>query len=321
MNVLVAIVNFRTGPLVLDCLASLEAEVAAVEDVQVVVTDNASGDDSPDLIEAAIAERGWSGWATLQRLPRNGGFAYGNNEAIRPALAASNPPAFVWMLNPDTRIRPNALRELLDFLQNHDAAGVAGSRLEDDDGTPQKSAFRFPSIRGELVHGTRLGPLSKLLHRHVTAPPVPNTDEPTAAEWMAGASLLVRREVFERVGLMDEKYFMYFEEVDFLKRVADAGFERWYVPRSRVVHLVGQASGVTSKGTTKRRPAYWFESRRRYMRTHLGGLRGSLADACWAGGFATYRLRQKLQRKPDDQPAHLLGDFVRHAFLPTKAAE
>lgn len=314
MRVLVAIVNYRTADLVVDCLRSLEAEVQRVGDVHVQVVDNASGDESPQVIQAAIDANGWNEWTNLQALPRNGGFAYGNNEAIRPHLDGPTPPSFVWLLNPDTVVHDGALIELTDFLEKTPDAGVAGSRLEDPDGTPQRSAFRFPTVLGEFEHGVRFGPVSKLLSRRVTAPPVPEGDAPVPAEWMAGASLLVRREVFDRIGLMDEDYFMYFEEVDFLKRAAAAGFERWYVPQSRVVHLVGQASGVTVKGSTKRKPAYWFESRRRYVARHLGLLRGSLADLAWAGGFASHRLRRLVQRKPDSDPQHLLGDFLKHSL-------
>lgn len=320
MLALVAIINYRTGGLTVDCLASLEPEIRLARDtfggdVQVVVVDNASGDDSPDQIEQAIADHGWRDWCTLRRLPRNGGFAYGNNEAIRPTLATDDPPKYVWLLNPDTVVRPNALVELVRFLDDHPEAGIAGSRLEDPDGTPQSSAFRFPSILSELEGGTRVGLISRMLSAKVVAPPVPATTEPMPTDWMAGASLLVRREVFEKAGYMDEQYFMYFEEVAFCREAARAGFGRWYIPASRVVHLVGQASGVTTKGTTKRRPAYWFDSRRRYFLSQLGGLRATLADAAWLGGFAAWRLRRKVQGKPDFDPPKLLADSFRHSVF------
>ena len=313
----VAIINYRTGGLVVDCLASLEPEIRDLRGpVQVVVVDNASGDDSADVIERAIAERGWSGWATLRRLPRNGGFAYGNNEAVRPFVDGEVKAEYLWLLNPDTVVRPRALKHLVEFLDAHPDAGIAGSRLEDPDGTVQRSAFRFPGVLSELEGGTRLGPVSKLLSRHAVAPPAcPPDAEPYAVDWMAGASLLCRREVFERAGFMDEGYFMYYEEVAFCRQAARAGFGRWYVPQSRVVHLVGQASGVTTKGATKRRPTYWFDSRRRYMLTQLGPLRATLADACWLGGFASWRLRRVLQRKPDTDPKKLLGDFAKNSVF------
>ena len=314
MRLLVVIVNYRTGDLTVACLRSLAAEVSAA-DARVVVTDNCSGDASPAQIAAAIADNGWSGWASFMPLERNGGFAYGNNAAIRPALAAANKPQYVLLLNPDTEIRPGALTELLKFMDAHPKVGIAGSRLEHPDGAVQISAFRFHSVLSELEAGLRLGAVSKLLQRKVVAPPPPAQAAPT--DWVAGASMIIRREVFDCIGLMDEAYFMYFEEVDFCLRARRAGWPCWYVPASRVVHFVGQSSGVTDvKKARKRRPAYWFESRRRFFENNFGGARALMANVVWAAGFALWRVRRAIQRKPDADPEHLLGDFLRHSFLP-----
>lgn len=311
MQTLVVIVNYRTADLTIDCLRSLRNEVADGM-TRVIVTDNASGDDSPDRIEEAVHQNGWGQWASLMRLPKNGGFAYGNNQAIRAGLDAEAPPKYVWLLNPDTVVRPGALASLQQFLQTHPRVGIVGSRLEDPDGTPQTSAFRFPSLASELDGSLRLGFVTRLLRRYRVAPPPP--DAPTRTEWVAGASMLIRREVFEAIGLMDEAYFMYYEEVDFCRRALNAGWECWYEPQSRVVHLVGQASGVTDRQqATKRRPAYWFESRRRYFLSHLGRFRTLLADTLFMGGFSLWRLRRRVQGKPDRDPARFLGDFFSHS--------
>lgn len=314
MNLLIVIVNYRTAGLTADCLRSLADEVNRLDGVRVVVTDNQSGDDSPAKTRHAIDENHWNGWASLMPLARNGGFAYGNNEAIRPALASDNPPDFVLLLNPDTVIRPGAVTELIEFMQHNPAAGIAGSRLEDPDGTPQRSAFRFHCIRSELDDGLRLGFVSKMLRNRCVAPPVRGDTHRT--DWVAGASMIVRREVFNDIGLMDEGYFMYYEEVDFCLRAHRAGWDCWYVPASRVVHLVGQASGVTVQNTKpKRRPGYWFDSRRRYFLKNHGRFYTTLADAVWAMSFATFRVRQFIQRKPDTDPPKLLYDFLRHSTV------
>jgi hypothetical protein len=246
-------------------------------------------------------------------LDRNGGFAYGNNAGIRPALQSSDPPDYVLLLNPDTLIRPGALQALVEFLDSHPSVGIAGSRLEHPNETPQRSAFRFHSIWSELESGLRLGFVSKLLRRKIVAPPVPQQTCPT--DWVAGASMMIRRAVFDQIGLMDEAYFMYFEEVDFCLRAKRAGWPCWYVPLSRVVHLVGQSSGVTDiKQARKRRPAYWFQSRKRFFVANFGPARAFLANIAWAFGYATYRVRRAIQRKPDTDPSHLLRDFVRNNF-------
>ncbi len=310
---LVVIVNYRTAGLVLDCLRSLDPEVAAQPpgSVRVVVADNASGDGSAERIKEAIASHGWSGWARLQPNSRNGGFAWGNNATIRPALDSHQPPDFFWLLNPDTVVQPGALASLLDFMSLNPKAGLAGSRLEDPDGSVQRSAFRFPSVAAEIDNGLRLGVATRVLSRRIVAPEPPEAASTT--DWLSGASLMVRREVFEAIGLMDESYFMYFEEVDFCRRAARAGWHCWYVPESRVIHLVGQASGLNPHQQNRRRAEYWFKSRRRYFLKHLGAARTLAADGLFMIGFATWRLRRRVQGKPDPDPAHFLTDFARNS--------
>jgi GT2 family glycosyltransferase len=314
MNLLIVIVNYRTADLTLDCLESLCNEVGTVPSTRVAVVDNASGDDSVTRIEAAVHGRGWGGWATIQPLSENGGFAAGNNAAIRPALAGTEPPRYVLLLNPDTVVRPGALRALVDFLEGRSDVGIVGGRLEDPDGTPQRSAFRFPTILGELEGGLRFGPASRILARWVSAPAVPSGPGPI--DWVAGACMIIRREVFEAIGLMDEGYFMYFEEVDFCHRARRASWPCWYFPPARVVHLVGRSSGVTDpRAARKRRPGYWFRARRRYFLKNHGRVATLLADLAWSLGYASFRLRRLVQRKPDNDPQWLFWDFIRYNFL------
>jgi N-acetylglucosaminyl-diphospho-decaprenol L-rhamnosyltransferase len=317
-SVLVVIVNYRTAGLTIDCLRSLENEVRATGcRVRVVVTDNDSGDDSVPRLLAAVGEQGWQEWVTIEPLERNGGFAYGNNAAIRPALSSSRPPEYIWLLNPDTVVRPGAVRTLITFLESHPEVGIAGSRLIDAAGQPEWSAFRFHSVLSELENGAQLGLLSKLLDRWVLSPPAPLEASP--CDWASGACLLIRRQVFETVGLLDENYFMYFEEADFCRRARQAGWSCWYVPEAQVVHLAGQSSGVTGRqAERKRRPRYWFAARRYYFLKHLGPLRTFLADMAWSLGFLSFRIRQRLQRKKDTMPAFLLRDFIHYNFLSFK---
>ena len=109
---------------------------------------------------------------------------------------------------------------------------------------------------------------------------------------------------------------MYYEEVDFCLRARRAGFEIWYVPSSRVVHLVGAASQLSdARKHRKRRPAYWFDSRRRYYLKNFGPLRSAAADAAFIIGFAIYRLRRFVQRKPDTDPPMFLWDSLRHSVF------
>src|SRR2546426_422348 len=251
MRLLIVIVNYRTASLAIDCLRSLAREIPSLPPgTRVLVTDNRSGDDSVARLTAAVRDNGWETWARVIPLPRNGGFAYGNNEAIRPALASQTPPDYVLLLNPDTLVRPAAVAALLEFMDANPRVGIAGSRLEHPDGKPQRSAFRFPGALSELEEGLRLSVVSKVLKPFVVAPPPP--ERACRVDWVAGASMIIRRAVFDSVGLMDENYFMYYEEVDFCRRAHRAGWPCWYVPASRIVHLVGQSSGVTDESKPKK---------------------------------------------------------------------
>jgi N-acetylglucosaminyl-diphospho-decaprenol L-rhamnosyltransferase len=288
--------------------------VKAMPGTQVTVVDNASADGSVEKISAAITQENWD-WVTFLPQERNGGYAFGNNVGIRPALKSDAPPDYFLLLNPDTVVRPGALQALVGFMDRTPEAGIAGSRLEDLDGTPQCSAFRFPNVWSELDSGLRLGVVTQFLTQQIV-PILPVPDSIRQVDWVAGASMIVRRQVFETAGLMDEKYFLYFEEVDFCIAAKNAGWTCWYVPESRVVHYVGQSSGVTdTKRKAKRRPTYWFDSRRRFFVKNYGWSYAILTEIAWASGFALWRMRQVIQQKPDEDPPNMLGDFILNSVL------
>jgi len=285
-NVWIIMVNYRTPALALDSLRSLAPQFDDLGAGRVVVTDNASGDNSLKLLGEAIEQNGWQERVELMALPRNGGFAYGNNAGIRAALAATKRADYVMLLNPDTIVRPGAIRALVEFMESQPRTGIAGSLLENADGSVDCSAHRVFSPLGELDAGARLGVLSRLLHKHVVSPPLRSDNH--SCDWVSGASLMVRREVLEQIGLMDEGFFLYFEETDFCWRAKRAGWEVWYVPASRIVHLEGAATGIRR---VTRRAAYWYDSRRRFFIKHygVGGL--LLTDFLWAIGRTVYVLR------------------------------
>ncbi len=311
---MIVILNYRTPELTIDCLHSLVDEVRSLPGTRTIVSDNASPDSSVAQIQAAIDSEGWGEWVSLMPLEKNGGYAFGNNAVIRVALQSSNPPPYFLLLNPDTIVRPGAILALYNFMEQHPDVGIAGSRLEEPDGTPQQSAFRFHNILSELDFGLRVGVISKLLSKWTVVPPI--YTEISQTDWVAGASMMIRREVFESAGLLDEKYFMYFEEVDFCLQAKQSGWSCYYVPQSRVVHLVGQSSGVTdTKRPPQRLPQYWFNSRRRYFLKNYGLPYAALADTAWVVGFIVWRWRRVIQRKPDRDPPKLLSDFLLNSVL------
>lgn len=310
-RILVVVLNYRTPDLTLVCLRSIATQVAELPNLRVVVTDNASGDGSVEKISRAIEDEHMARWAEVMPLPSNGGYAYGNNAAVRRALASNEPPEYVLLLNPDTVLRPNAIQALVSFMRAHPDAGIAGSRLEDPDGTPQVSAFNFPSAWSELDRGLRLGVIARLIEDKLVRRPIP--DQACKVDWVAGASMLVRRAVFDHVGLIDEAYFLYFEEVDFLLRAKRAGFDTYYVPDSRVVHYVGASTGVSDeRKMAKRVPDYWFDSRRRYFLKNHGPVGAAAADVAWLLGYSLHSLRQRVFPKDANDPPHVLKDFVRN---------
>ncbi|RYG70531.1 glycosyltransferase family 2 protein, partial [bacterium] len=234
VDVVVAIVTWRAPKLTIECLESLVGERAAHADLRVVVVDNDSQDGTADAIAAAIESHGWGEWIELIRAPRNGGFAYGNNLVFRHAATRYPQHRFVLLLNPDTVARPGTIRELRDFMVANPEVGIAGGRCEDPDGTPQICSFRFPGVVSEFSSQIRLGLFDELFRRHLVR--MGPFERPVEVDWVAGALMIVRREVFDTIGLMDESYFLYYEETDFSLRAQRAGWPTWHVPQARVIH-------------------------------------------------------------------------------------
>ena len=171
-SVLVVIVHYRTPDLVIDCLRSLAAEMREYGNASAVVIDNQSRDGSVPRIAEALRNERWSDWARLVEAPLNGGFAYGNNQVIGPALAGPNPPQYLWLLNPDTAVYPGAMAALVEFMAARPQAGLAGSAIEEQRGVVWPYAFRFPSLLSELDDGLKLGFVTKLLSRWAILQPM-----------------------------------------------------------------------------------------------------------------------------------------------------
>ncbi len=314
IELLIVTVNYRTPRHVAACIDSLLADREALPDFRMIIIDNASGDDSVDAIRQHIASRQAQDHIELIAATENGGYAKGNNLAIRSALERGLEPRFIWFLNPDTRIHPGAGRALIDFLEQHEQAGMAGSRLEDEDGTPQISAFRFHNPISEFTGAFQLGLLDRVFQQRLV--PMPLADHPFRADWLAGASMMMKARLIDDIGLMDESYFLYFEEVDYCHAAGRHGWQIWYVPDSRVYHAVGAATGISDhRKKAPRRPQYWFDSRRRFYLKNFGKAYALRCDLALLSGFALWRLRRFVQRKPDLDPPHFLGDLWNNSVL------
>jgi N-acetylglucosaminyl-diphospho-decaprenol L-rhamnosyltransferase len=314
MKLLVVIANYRVAHLTIDCLRSIAAQIESVPGIHVAVCENGSGDDSAEQIQKAITDNGWSSWCTLKIVGTNLGFTGGNNVILRPALESDDPPEYVLLLNADTIVRPNAFEALVDFMDKHPSAGIAGSGMENPDGSPQHSVFRFHTPLSEFEANLKLGIVTRLLKKKVNAPLVPGY--PCEADWLSGACIIIRQKVFQDIGLLDEDYYTHFEDIDFCFNAHKAGWSIWYVPASRVMHIIGQSTGITVK-KPKRYPTYFFQARRRYFLKNHGPVYAAMADAGMIIGLTMWRLRVALTGKEDFTAPHLLRDSIRHSVFLT----
>jgi GT2 family glycosyltransferase len=311
MKLLVVILNYRVTDLTIDCLRSLEGRVDRVPGARVAVVENGTGGDAPERLRLVIDENGWGRWADLTVVHPNRGFTGGNNLAIRPALASADPPEYVLLLNADTLVQDGALEALVDFMDRHPRAGIAGSKLVWPQGGAQGTPFRFLGVGTELDNALRVGLVSRWIR------PLSLTPKPTQAcqvDWVAGASMILRRTMLDEVGLLDEGLYTYFDDVDLCLRARRAGWETWFVPESVVTHLEGRSTGIVAH-VIKRRPDYWFQARRRFYLKNHGRLYAALVDSAFILGFSLWRLRRRIQGRPDRDPPHLLRDFARNSVF------
>lgn len=310
----VVIVSYKTGRLVTELLDSLPNNFSEFCS-KIIIVDNCSGDDSAEQILSWIELNSFSSKVELVISQMNGGYSFGNNLGIKTLQYSKEMPDYVLLLNPDTLVTNSTFSSLVNFMDSNPLVGIAGSQLISTEGDIQCSAFRFPSILSELSSALKLGVLDRLLSKWTITPRYVKA-HPERVGWVAGASMMIRREVFDEIGLMDDEYFLYFEETDFCLQAHRNGWECWYVPDSVVTHYVGQSTGVISGDKQRRRrPKYWFESRQRYFLKNHGIFYTMLADFVWGVGFAVWRIRRAIQRKPNNDPKYMLWDFWRNSIF------
>lgn len=253
-RVSIVIVSWNTREMLLDALRSFLPLEGL--DGEVIVVDNASSDGSAEAVEAAFPD---------VRVLRNGenlGFAGGVNAGLRVARGP-----LVLLLNTDTLVVDDAIRRLVDHAVAHPAAGVVGPKVLNRDGSHQASCFRFPSLGNLLLSATylyKLFPRSAFFNRETYAGRDPDADG--VVDFVSGCAFLIRGEAIERVGLLDDGFFMYSEEMDFCYRTKREGFEVHYAPAARIVHFGGGSSRLQSD-------RMFVELRRsllRFYRKHYG---------------------------------------------------
>jgi GT2 family glycosyltransferase len=226
MKLSIVIVNWNTRDLLATCLESVLAS-AANSEMEVIVVDNASSDGSARMVRERFPQ------VYLIENQTNVGFACANNQAMQRCRGR-----FVLLLNSDTRVLSDALGQLVAFLEGHPRAGAAGPTLLNGDGSLQPSCHPMLTPAREFW---RLIFLDTLLHRATYGAGFWNSSLPRPVEVIKGACLMLRREALSEVGLLDETYFMYTEEMDLCLRLAQAGWQLWWVPAAQIIHY-GEAS-------------------------------------------------------------------------------
>lgn len=216
IDVTVAIVHAAGPELTLDCLQSLVGDEGRRCSIEIVLLDNASGDDLVGSVRQRFPQ------VRIIEQAHRAGFGANNN-----SIARATASRYLFMLNADTRVPPGTIDVLVEYLDLHDEVAVAGPLIRGFDGVQQGSAWRLPTIPVQLVWALTLGVLGAVVSRG---------RRPKRVGAVSASAMLVRRAAFEAAGLFDERYFMFSEEADLSRRLDELGFERHYVPTVEVLH-------------------------------------------------------------------------------------
>ncbi len=279
LDLSIIIVSWNSLAYLERCLESLvDSKIGVAHEV--IVVDNASYDRTVAFVQ------GYYPGIRVIANPENRGFAAANNQALAVARAR-----YVLLLNPDTVVHKGAIDALVAFMDAHPEAAAAGPALRNEDGTPQHTGVRFPNnlnIFFEALFLDRLFPRSKLFGRHKEL--YANTTVPRRVDYVQGACMIVRAEVVQRIGGLDEQFFLYFEEVDWCKRMQQAGFAVYSCPSAAVTHLANIELGHYDE----RRVVHYHRSLILFYRKHYSGaslnilrlilaLRSCIRLCVWAG--------------------------------------
>ena len=243
-DVSVSIVNTSSRDLLLACLESLESDRDGPVSVEVTVLDNASEDRSAEAVRERFP------WARVIAQRHRAGFGANHNAVIRATRGR-----YVYVLNEDATVEPGSFERLVAYMDCHPGVGAAGPHIRYPDGRHQPSAWRFPSPATAALGTLTLSRVGIEQSRG---------DEPRRVDWAMGCALLVRREALDRIGLFDESFFIYSEETDLCRRLADADYETHFLPQVTVFHHVSQFSAEVPE----RRINEEWRSRAHYWRKH-----------------------------------------------------
>lgn len=251
MDVSIVIVNWNTCDFLRDCLASIDKTVPPLT-FETIVIDNGSSDGSAEMVQNEFPS------VELISCPENPGFAAANNLGIRRATGR-----YCVVLNPDTKVLPGAFKTMVDFADSHPKVGIVGPKLLNGDGSLQMNGRKFPTFVREALGLTRLDRFFPKAYFNMLWGR-DDFDQVCEVDEIMGACMLVRKSAIEQVGMMDERFIMYYEEVDWCLRMKKAGHSIWYLPEACVIHYGGQASAKAGI----RKFVMAFDSEYHFFRKH-----------------------------------------------------
>jgi N-acetylglucosaminyl-diphospho-decaprenol L-rhamnosyltransferase len=293
----VIVVTYNSRALTLACVAAVLAEQQRSRlQIELVVVDNGSTDGTVEALRRAAPQ------ARVLIQPHNLGFAGGNNAGMAAARGR-----YLLLLNSDTEVRPGALNALVAFMEAHPEAGASGPMLVNPDGSLQPSGRDLPTPASLFLDMTRLYRLWRrdpFIQRGRDYTKVAEVGE------LSAAAFLVRRSVYEQVGGLDTNFFFYYEDVDWCKRIGDAGYRIYYVPGAQVMHHWQATSRTVS--TLAYRAGQ--DSLRYYFRKHHGLAAAWMVQAMVAGKEAALLLASALRR--DQRGLLLHRQMLRRAVRP-----
>ena len=225
----IIIVSWNVKGLLKKCLESIFRNQNDLA-LEVFVVDNASTDETSEMVKNHFPQ------VQLISNEKNLGFAAANNQGIKQAKGD-----YLLLLNPDTEIVGSALKTAIDFMKSNQLIGVCGVKHLNPNGTLQPSIRRFPTfwpIFLTLTKLARIFPNLPAINKYLAKDF--NYSQAQSVDQVAGSFFLIHRQVIEKIGLLDENFFIWFEEVDFCHRVIKAGWQVWYTPNASIIHYGGQ---------------------------------------------------------------------------------
>lgn len=309
-EIAVIVVNYGTADMAIRAVESVLAHSHEGRSVEVHLVDNASPDGDANRLSEVHESENWGDRVVLWLESTNHGFARGNNVVLRALAEREKPPEYVFLLNPDAWIEGEAIAALANEMDKFPKAAAVGGGNFDGVGGRTTAAFRFPGIISEFERTVNFGPVSRILNAfRVPLPP----DHPAGlVDWVSGASVLFRFRAIQEVGFFDAGYFLYYEEVDLMRRLKGRGWEVRYLPEARVQHIGQAATGVEE---VARKPGYLYRSWRRYF-SYSGRTYALLAAGFMVVGGAVGWSIATVRRRPIKLPAYFFRDHWHFVVAP-----